>query len=132
MIWSEDRLVGHARKPHRCVWCDGLITVGEPYLRRVGVSYEYDGFGSWAMHGICDAVTGALVHKYDWEWDLIENGVLGRGVLAHISSAEVVEDRHGFGRCVIGVDPDVSFDSFDGVVHYGVEGICPRCGEDQS
>jgi len=131
MTFTTDRHVKNARKPHRCVWCGNTITVGEPYLRRSGRVYEYDGFFSMAAHEICDGIVSALVDDYEWDYEYIEEGVLSRGVLAHIDSAEVDYER-GYRRCQIVADPDVYFDSIDGVIHPSgwadVHNECPRCG----
>jgi nicotinate-nucleotide pyrophosphorylase len=45
------RVIGAARKNHRCVWCNDAIVIGESHIKFVG-HCEGD-FQSWRIHNEC-------------------------------------------------------------------------------
>lgn len=55
-----------ARKEHKCMWCGGIIKIGEKYERSTNIydNQIYD----WVSHLECRKVTG-LLNMFDYDYD---------------------------------------------------------------
>lgn len=91
-----------ARKEHKCMWCCGIIKIGEKYERQTNL---YDGqIYDWVAHLECKEVTGLLnMFDYDYNGEGINENDFQESIQQYLYEHHYNDDTDSYDE---GFDPD--------------------------